>query len=70
MAHIIGYIGDTYTDLGVTNLKEITIPASVEDIGEFVFAGCEGLKDVVISNGVVTIRRENEEMIQNLKLVS
>lgn len=52
MAHIIGYIGDTYTDLGVTNLKEITILSNYDrfKITNFIpVAPCILTSEIVVS---------------------
>lgn len=50
----VTYIGDD-TFYNCTNLKEITIPQSVQSIGNQVFSGCTSLKKVTIGSNVNTI---------------
>lgn len=47
-------IGD-YAFVGMSNLKEVTLPGSVESVGDSAFAFCSGLTKVTVSEGTKTI---------------
>ena len=40
---------------GASGIKTLTVPASVEKIGTFAFAGCADLEEINLTNGLVTI---------------
>ena len=42
---------------GCTNLKNVTIPNSVNCIGQYAFSGCQSLTNIVISENVETIEK-------------
>ena len=51
---------------GCTNLKNVTIPNSVNCIGQYAFSGCKSLTNIVISENVETIEKGAFERCDNL----
>ena len=52
-ANPLSFVHNLYE--GDTLVKDVIIPASVTEIGEFLFAGCTSLETVVISSGTTSI---------------
>ena len=50
----VASIGD-YAFVGISGLKEVTLPGSVESIGDYAFASCTSLSKVTLSEGTKTI---------------
>ena len=61
---------DDFVFLGFHNLKEINLPGSIQEIGEYAFHGCESIEKVGLRDGIKEIYFGIFRDCRNLKRIS